>query len=238
MKRIYLNNKLRENLIYSLDYNQSIHLSKSIRLKLNDKVIIFNNYDGEWLAVIENINKKKEISVKCLVKISDPKNIPNIDLCFSPIKYKNSETIIRQSTELGIRNLYPTLFKRTVLKTINEKKFDAYAIGAVQQSGRTQIPIIKKMTKLKDQKANLVKKNIFMFDENLDGLDISKIEIDKNKDICVIIGPEGGFIDEERDLLKSFSKNFYNLKLGSRIFKADTAVVSALTLVFHYFDSE
>jgi 16S rRNA (uracil1498-N3)-methyltransferase len=54
----------------------------------------------------------------------------------------------------------------------------------------------------------------------------------------IIIGPEGGFSDKERMFISSFSKSFHNLKIGSRILKADTAVVSALSLVFHYFDRD
>ena len=77
-----------------------------------------------------------------------------------------------------------------------------------------------------------------MFDENLRGQQISNIKIDKSKDICVVVGPEGGFTDKERILIASLSANFYNIKLGPRILKADTAVVSALSLVFHYFSPD
>lgn len=237
MKRIYINNKLEENLIYILDQDQSIHLSKVIRLKLKDNLLIFNNSDGEWLAEIKNIDKKA-ISVRCLNKISNTKTIPNIDLFFSPIKYQNSETIIRQSTEIGIRDLFPTLFQRTIISRVNKKKFDSYALSAVQQSGRTQRPNIHELKEIYNQKQNLFKKNIIMFDENLRGQQISNIKIDKSKDICVVVGPEGGFTDKERILIASLSANFYNIKLGPRILKADTAVVSALSLVFHYFSPD
>ena len=112
MKRIYINNKLEKNLIHQLDYEQFIHLSKVVRLKAKDELLLFNNLDGEWLAVIEKIGKK-QIEVKCVSKFSEPKSVPNIDLLFSPIKYQNSETIIRQGTEIGIRKFYPTVFSRT-----------------------------------------------------------------------------------------------------------------------------
>ena len=237
MKRIYLNNKLEEDLIHLLDFEKFIHLSKVIRLKANDEIVLFNNRDGEWLAIIEKVTKKS-IEVRSLMKLANPKSIPSIDLLFSPIKYQNSETIIRQATEIGIRKFYPTIFNRTVIDKVNMVKFSSYALSASQQSGRTQIPEINELLKIEQQKEILKNKNILMFDENLEGNSLDKINIDPNSDIIVIVGPEGGFSAKDRSLIQNFSNNFHNLHLGQRILKADTAIVSALSLVFHYFDRD
>ena len=237
MKRIYTNNKQEKNLIHQLDFDQFIHLSKVIRLKPKDEILLFNNLDGEWLSAIEKIGKK-HIEVRCISKFSEPKPVPRIDLLFSPIKYQNSETIIRQGTEIGVRKFYPTTFSRTVVDKVNMKKFNNYALSASQQSGRTHIPEINNISKIEHQKTILEKMNILMFDENLEGKEIGKFNIDSNQDILIIVGPEGGFSDKERIFISSFSKIFHNLKIGSRILKADTAVVSALSLVFHYFDRD
>lgn len=237
MKRIYINNKLEKNLIHQLDFNQFIHLTKVIRLKPKDELLLFNNLDGEWLSIIEKI-EKKHIFIKCISKLSEPKSVPNIDLLFSPIKYQNSETIIRQGTEIGVRKFYPTIFSRTVTNKVNMKKFNSYALSATQQSGRTQIPEVNKIFKIEHQTTVLENINILMFDENLEGNDLGKISIDSNQDILIVIGPEGGFSDNERIFISSFSKNFHNLKIGPRVLKADTAIVSALSLVFHYFDRD
>ena len=237
MKRIYLNNKLEEGLIHLLDFENFIHLSKVIRLKVKDEIVLFNNHDGEWLAVIEKV-AKKSIEVRSLMKLANPKSIPSIDLLFSPIKYQNSETIIRQATEIGIRKFYPTIFNRTVIDKVNMVKFSSYALSASQQSGRTQIPEINELLKIEKQKEILKNKNILMFDENLEGNSLDKIKIDPNSDIIVIVGPEGGFSEKDRSLIQTFSNNSHNLHLGQRILKADTAIVSALSLVFHYFDRD
>ena len=210
MKRIYLNNKLEEDLIHLLDFEKFIHLSKVIRLKANDEIVLFNNRDGEWLAIIEKVTKKS-IEVRSLMKLANPKSIPNIDLLFSPIKYQNSETIIRQATEIGIRKFYPTIFNRTVVDKVNMVKFSSYALSASQQSGRTQIPEINKLLKIDQQKEFLKNKNILMFDENLEGNSLDKIKIDPNSDIIVIVGPEGGFSAKDRSLIQNFSNNFHNL---------------------------
>ena len=159
-----------------------------------------------------------------------------ISLLFSPIKYLNSESIIRQSTEMGIMNIFPTNFQRTVIKKINIDKFEHYSIGAAQQCGRTSIPNIRAFEKIENRLELLSHSNVLMFDENLKGSDIKDIKFnDLNKDIIVIIGPEGGFVEEERSLISKNSMNFSNVRMGQSILKSDTAVIAALSLTFHYF---
>ena len=208
-----------------------------MRLVIGSEIALFNSNSGEWKAIITKINKKNLIA-EVVDKISDYVNEPNISLLFSPIKNLNSEAIIRQSTELGVKNIFPTSFQRTIIKKINTEKFSSYSIGAAQQCGRMSIPIIDNYQKI-DQRLNLLSKsNVFMFDENLKGKFIQKIDvptIDDKTEIVVVIGPEGGFEEKERELISKNSKTFHNISLGPQILKADTAVIAALSLTFHYF---
>ena len=100
------------------------------------------------------------------------------------------------------------------------------------------IPSIDNYQKL-DQRINLLSKsNVLMFDENLKGKSIQNIDqfnTDDKTEIIVIIGPEGGFEEKERQLIFKNSKTFQNVSLGPQILKADTAVIAALSLTFHYF---
>ena len=93
-----------------------------MRLNIGSEIALFNSNSGEWKAVIKKINKQNIIAVVS-EKISSSFVEPNISLLFSPIKNLNSEAIIRQSTELGVKNIYPTFFQRTVIKKINLSKF-------------------------------------------------------------------------------------------------------------------
>ena len=237
MKRIYCNSILNEGSTYQLEEKYYIHLIRVMRLHIGSEIALFNSNSGEWKAIITKINKKNLIA-EVVDKISDYIIEPNISLLFSPIKNLNSEAIIRQSTELGVKNIFPTSFQRTVIKKINTEKFSSYSIGAAQQCGRMSIPIIDNYQKI-DQRLDLLSKsNVLMFDENLKGKSIEKIDpliIDDKTEIVVIIGPEGGFEEKERDLISKNSKTFHNISLGPQILKADTAVIAALSLTFHYF---
>ena len=206
-----------------------------MRLNIGDEVTLFNQKSGQWLSIIKNI-KKNVVSAEVIKKISPPMANSKISLLFSPIKYLNSESIIRQSTEMGIMNIFPTSFQRTVIKKINIDKFEHYSIGAAQQCGRTSIPNIRAFEKIENRLELLSHSNVLMFDENLKGSEIKDIKFnDLNKDIIVIIGPEGGFVEEERSLISKNSMNFGNVRMGQSILKSDTAVIAALSLTFHYF---
>lgn len=237
MKRVYCNSILDEGSTYQLEEKYYIHLIRVMRLNIGSEIALFNPNSGEWKAVIKKINKQNIIA-EVSEKISSSFVEPNISLLFSPIKNLNSEAIIRQSTELGVRNIYPTFFQRTVIKKINLSKFSSYSIGAAQQCGRMSIPTLDNYQKL-DQRIDLLSKcHVLMFDENLQGDSIQKINSsipDDKTEIIVIIGPEGGFEEKERQMISKNSKTFQNISLGPRILKADTAVIAALSLTFHYF---
>ena len=235
MKRVYCNSILIKGSTYHLEEKYYIHLIRVMRLNIGDEVTLFNQKSGQWLSIIKNI-KKNVVSAEVIKKISPPMANSKISLLFSPIKYLNSESIIRQSTEMGIMNIFPTNFQRTVIKKINIDKFEHYSIGAAQQCGRTSIPNIRAFEKIENRLELLSHSNVLMFDENLKGSEIKDIKFnDLNKDIIVIIGPEGGFVEEERSLISKNSMNFGNVRMGQSILKSDTAVIAALSLTFHYF---
>ena len=206
-----------------------------MRLNIGEQINLFNEKNGEWHAKIIDI-KKNTLIAEVLDQTLPPKTLSNISLLFSPIKHLNSESVVRQSTEIGIKNLFPTKFQRTVVSKINLSKYEAYSVGAAQQSGRLSLPTIFQIEKLTNQKKLLQSSNVLMFDENLKGISIDEVPKENFTDnILVIIGPEGGFENEEREFIKANSKNFFNIKLGSQILKADTAVIAALSLTFHFF---
>jgi len=160
-----------------------------------------------WQKLLKS--KKNSLIAEVLEQTLPPKFTPNINLLFSPIKHLNSESIIRQSTEMGIKNLYPTKFQRTVVSKINLLKFEAYGVGATQQSGRLSLPSIFQMEKLSHQKELLKKSNVLMFDENLKGIHINEVPKENfNENILVIIGPEGGFKKRRESLWKLTQKTF------------------------------
>ena len=149
-----------------------------MRLNIGEQISLFNEENGEWIAKIIDI-KKNSLIAQVLEQSLPPVSTADISLLFSPIKHLNSESIIRQSTEIGIKKLYPTKFHRTVVSKINLSKFEAYGVGAAQQSGRHSLPTIFQMEKLSNQKKLLQSSNVLMFDENLKGIHIDEVPKEK-----------------------------------------------------------
>ena len=166
MKRIYNKSNLVKGNTYHLEEKYYIHLIKVMRLNIGERVNLFNEENGEWDAKIIDI-KKNSLIVEVLEQTLPPKTTSDISLLFSPIKHLNSESVVRQSTEIGIKNLYTTKFQRTVVSKINLSKYEAYSVGAAQQSGRLSLPTIFQIEKLTNQKKLLQSSNVLMFDENL-----------------------------------------------------------------------
>ena len=94
MKRVYCTSILKQGSTYELEKKYYIHLVRVMRLKVGDQVSLFNNTSGEWKSEIVDI-KNNFLIAKTICQVSPPQAETSIDLMFSPIKYQNSESVIR-----------------------------------------------------------------------------------------------------------------------------------------------
>ena len=156
-------------------------------------------------------------------------------MAFAPVKNVRIDFVASKASELGVRNFQPIITHRTIVDKINEERFKANIKEACEQCGRNDFPQIFAIKKLDNLlKENLENKILILCDESGNGKKASEIFpkiLPKNdQEIIIFIGPEGGFSKEE--LTKFYSlKNCFLLNLGPRILRADTAIISALTLV-------
>lgn len=214
--------------------NDFEYLTKVMRQKINDKIFVFNGVDGEFEATISGI-EKKFIAVKIVQKISELKKVPNITLAFAPVKNVRVDFVAAKATELGVASFQPILTQHTIVDKINLERFKANVKEACEQCERNDFPAIFEIKKLdrflSDPKNS--EKIFILCDESGQGAKASevltKINAEK-KEIVILIGPEGGFSKEEFAKMREL-KNLYPISLGPRILRADTAIISALTLV-------
>jgi 16S rRNA (uracil1498-N3)-methyltransferase len=210
------------------------YLAKVMRQKIGDKVFVFNGIDGEFLAAISAL-EKKFLTLEIIEKISDLKKAPNITLAFALIKNVRIDFIAAKATELGVSSFQPLLTKHTIVDKINSERFKANIKEACEQCERNDFPqnfALKKLDKFLDEKES-TEKIFILCDESGKASKasevLSKIAID-GKEIVILIGPEGGFSATEFQKMRSL-KNLHAISLGPRILRADTAMISALTLV-------
>ncbi|MBG76815.1 MAG: Ribosomal RNA small subunit methyltransferase E [Alphaproteobacteria bacterium MarineAlpha5_Bin12] len=237
IKRIYTQHSLNSDNHITLTSSQIHYLKNVLRVKINDYIRIFNGLDGEWLAKVQTI-KKKEIDLILEKKIKDQNNFSRIDIFFSPIKKDRINILVQKCTELGIKNFFPIKSERTNIKNLNIKNLQQNAIEASQQSERMDIPKIKELKSLEECINSLDKDYCLIFcdetkNEKNNIIDIMKKIHDKFSKWVLIIGPEGGFSDNDRNKILNF-QNTYPVSLGKRILRSDTAAAAALFCMEKY----
>ncbi len=224
--RIFIESRLAKDSIISLDKIQSNYLTNVLRMKPNASVLLFNGQDGEWIGQITNPNSKSA-SVTITDKIKAQTNTNKLTLLFAPTKNINSSYIIEKATELGVTDILPILTQRSVVNKVNIEKLKHSAIEAAEQCERLDIPKIHDIQPLKKTITELnIKGSLLFFDESKKCLSISKIQ-PSALDNAILIGPEGGFSDEESAFLKNL-KHCIPTHMGVRILRADTAVIAGL----------
>jgi 16S rRNA (uracil1498-N3)-methyltransferase len=213
-----------------LTREQAHYLTGVLRLSAGDAVRAFNGRDGEWLAYLAN-TAKKSVSLRCERLVAEAKLPPDIDYIFAPLKHARLDYVVQKATELGARRLRPVMTSRTVAERVNLDRMRANVIEAAEQCNLVQIPEVLEPKKLETILATWEKgRSLVYCDETKAALNpLESLKALKTPS-AVLVGPEGGFTDEEKKLLKSLDF-VIPISLGPRIMRADTAAIAALTLV-------
>ena len=231
LKRLFIKTELKEKSLINLSILNTHYISNVLRIREKQKLSIFNGVQGEWEGIIESLNKKKGlVLIDKQIKKQEEENLINI--IYVPIKGHRNYYLIEKITELGVSNIYPIISEYSVIKKFNYKRANACAIAASQQSGRLSVPKIHKFKNLKNTLSTWNKKDQIIFCDETEKKkffnDLFKSKIKKIN--TILIGPEGGFSLSEKIFLKNLNY-IYGLTLGKRILRADTAAISALTLL-------
>ena len=231
--RLYFSDKIQSDLVAHLQKEQSHYLKDVMRLKAGDTFSVFNN-QGEWSACVQNY-EKKSTKIKILEKLRDKKNEQNIWLAFTPIKQNPLNFIIQKGTELGVQKFIPILSERTVVKDINIERIKKIIIESAEQSNRISIPQIDNLELLKKFIDDFPKNGCLIFcDINCEKNDLKNILSRKSTGpICILIGPEGDFSENERKLIVELEQS-QSISLAKNILRAETAAVAAVTLVNYH----
>ncbi|MDC0416046.1 16S rRNA (uracil(1498)-N(3))-methyltransferase [Candidatus Pelagibacter sp.] len=224
--RLFFPESLTINFEGKLDKSQSHYLLKVMRIE-NDKPFSLFNASGEWEAVINEVSKSI-INFKVTKQLRQKENTKEIWLAFSPIKSNYQNFMIQKATELGVTKFLPIIFDRSIVRKINNERFKKIIIEACEQSNRINLPdIIKTQTLDKFIYSNEV--NLIFTDLNSENKKLDKNKFDE-KPICVLVGPEGDFSEEEREKILKY-KSVCSIKINDNILRSETAVISSLSIV-------
>ncbi|MBD7909792.1 MULTISPECIES: RsmE family RNA methyltransferase [Clostridium] len=218
------------------------HIYKVLRLSEGEKIILNNCNGTEYLGEISEVSKT-EVIVNILEKI-ETNNESSIEVyLFQGLpKAQKMDLIVQKGTELGITEFIPTITDRVDVKLKGEfKKLDRLnriALEAAKQSKRSIIPKVSDPITFQEALKKLSSMDLFLVPyENAENFGIKALIADlKEKDklkfirkVGIMIGPEGGFQEEEINELKD--QGAYIITLGSRILRTETAGFTATALV-------
>ncbi len=223
--RLFFKENLSDNLNSNLDKSQSHYISKVMRIKEGESFSLFND-SGEWEAKINEI-KKGIVNFIIVKKLKNSENNSEIWLAFTPIKLNYLNFMIQKATELGVTKFIPILSERTMVRDLNSERLNKVIIEASEQSNRIKLPKLEKLVKFKDFIKLYKDTNIVFGDLNSSN---DQIKINKDSPVCILIGPEGDFSENERKEILVL-KNVKSLKINKNILRAETAAISIISII-------
>ena len=231
MTRIFQPYAINQNSLITLDDNAFNHLIRVLRMKTGESITLFDGSNQITPAVIHEVNKKTVI-VKTENSVLDNRESPlNIHLGQVISRGDKMEFTIQKSVELGVNTITPLLSERCGVKLDQERlekkvqQWQKIVISACEQCGRNIIPSINPVMKLETWCANLtdsLKLNLHPKAEQ----GINQLPND-NKNISLLIGPEGGLSNEEISMTHQYQ--FTDILLGPRVLRTETAALTAIT---------
>ena len=232
--RVFVGADLAAGTPVELDRDQANHLVNVLRLKEGDAAVLFNGRDGAWLGKLTHAGKK---SATLDVVVQTAHQTPASDLWFgfAPLKVGRLDYVVQKATEMGAGIIQPVMTDYTQVRRLKDEKLEAYALEAAQQCEVLSIPTIVPETDLKPLIENWrplhgLRRLLFADESAASSTPVDQISWLNGLPVGILIGPEGGFTDDERNLL--LEQDFViPSSLGPRILRADTAAVAALALV-------
>ncbi|MFZ6016518.1 MAG: 16S rRNA (uracil(1498)-N(3))-methyltransferase [Nitrospirota bacterium] len=210
------------------------YLTSVLRCRKGDDLIVF---DGEGNCFRTGILKadRREVVVEILEKFScNTEPYLNIILLQGLLKGEKMDVVIQKTTELGVKEIIPVITERSQLReTRKVARWRKIAEEAARQSGRTKIPVIHEALDFKSLLTvhySLLLNGLIFYEEG--GMKISEAVssfLTPHSPLFVVIGPEGGFTKKEVALARE--KGLLVTSLGKRILRAETATISAVTIV-------
>jgi len=235
MHRFFLNRVIEDPKNIVIKDKEIINkINKVLRKKVGDRFLLFdiqaNDYEVEIKA-----KSSKEISCSFVRKNFIERELKtNIILYQALLKKDKLEWILQKATEIGVKKIVPVLSGNCVikeLKTAKIKRYQKILQEATLQCGGKKMPELSKLTKFEQavEQVNVSHLNLIAHEQEQDNKLVKILVNNKNLNINLFIGPEGGFLDQEINLARSFS--FQTISLGSRILRAETAAVVSCGII-------
>lgn len=231
MQRLYVEADLAEGTSFEASKEQFHYLANVLRVEDGTEVLVFNGRDGEWLARLAYPTRKRLQLTP--VEQTRPQPAPSdLHYLFAPLKVGRLDYLVQKAVEMGAGLLQPVMTQHVQGKITSLERIEANVIEAAEQCGILGIPDVAAPRRLEELLQDWPQdRRIIFCDEGHDSQNpLPALKAVKETQLALLIGPEGGFSDAERALLRNLP--FVTaIPLGPRILRADTAAVAAMAVI-------
>ena len=211
---------------------QSHYVTRVLRLQTGDRMILFDGSGSEWKAKIID-TKRNRLLLELEERATPDRESPiNLTLIQSISRSQRMDLVMQKSTELGVTRIVPVFSTNTIVKIKEdkiEKKINHWRnilISASEQSGRTKIPDLISPIQLETECLKRYKGDLSIF---YDTTGKDSYDANNPKDITAVIGPEGGFNEDEKQM--AIDAGYMVMQSGPRLLRTETAPIMALSIL-------
>ncbi|RED16261.1 16S rRNA (uracil(1498)-N(3))-methyltransferase [Parasphingopyxis lamellibrachiae] len=228
LPRLFIDTALAIDEEIVIDAAQASYLVRVLRLKAGAQVKLFDNRTGEWLAEIAHIGKRDAI-LRVEGKLRERDDVPDLWLCFAPIKKGRIDWLVEKACELGVARMVPVRTQRTIVDKLKQERLKAHLIEAAEQCERTALPELSELTPLAALLSDWPEDRTLFYAAERGGDSFRAALVAHDGPAAILIGPEGGFTDDEDRAIRALPQTA-PVSLGPRILRADTAAAAAISL--------
>ena len=229
--RLHVEDALAEGATLAATPEQANYLMNVMRLGAGDAVLLFNGRDGEWLAGLAPVSKKRlDLTVQRMTRPQTP--APDLHYLFAPLKSARLDYMVQKAVEMGAGVLQPVMTQHCQAPRIKLDRMRANAVEAAEQCGILSIAECRDMVRLNRllDGWDAGRQLIFCDERAVEAAVLDILSPLAGRPLALLIGPEGGFSADERSMLTQLP--FVTaIPLGPRILRADTAAVAAMAVV-------
>lgn len=206
-----------------IEGQEAIHISKVLRHSKGDEILLTDGLGNEFNCKIINV-EKKSVYLDILSTQSHPKSNPQIILCMGIIKKRDRlEFAVEKTVELGVSKIVLFEGEHSQKGNVREDRLESTAISAMKQSLRFHLPQVVVEKNISDAISKHTRNSILVLaDETVE--ESNQVEESLSDEYFLIVGPEGGFSLNEREVVKSFGPEYYSL--GKHRLRAETAAMA------------
>jgi 16S rRNA (uracil1498-N3)-methyltransferase len=222
-----------------LNDDESRHLRDVLRLRVGEKVAVFDGAGNEFLCSIELIERKAvSLLIREKINAPSPESDLNLTLAVALLKGEKFDLVVQKATELGVKRILPLETARADVKIKDEKdvakkleRWRRIALEAAKQSGRAVVPEIEKPIGFEDFVKTSSGERIFFAERG--GEELNQMSNKNFEELTIVVGAEGGW--DEREIELARAEDFKIVTLGGRILRAETAAIVTVALLQHLF---